>query len=666
MRVKHIIVFIPLLALYLGTAAQSKAPVIVLQNQTEVTLIGKQVYFFEDSGAILTIQNIQSAATQSKFRLLKKDAYNNRVTPNAVWFKIELQNKTGEDAWLETGGPYSCWYIDFYRPDSLGRYGYPVQTGSMRPVESKEYPVNFFWLKLANAADTSVKTYYVRMFSGRDAEYPLLAGTIKALYSNKEKSDYLTAGFVGIMLIMIFYNVFLCVATRDRIYIIYVCYLISSLLGVCYLNNHSPFPPHSWADTHYYAWANCSFLLIGLFTSEYLQLKKHYPRLFWLVWSQVFVLGVVFPTLSGIGVPMVKITTLHNICLLLFNITFLISGVYLYAKGGNIARFYFLGWIFIAISMVVLQLEVHGILPYHLILRNALYFGVTLEMLMFSFALGERLNILKFEKENAQFEYLRLVAAQTKELEQKVEARTRELQDQSNYLEEVNATKDNLFSILGHDLRGPIANLKGMLDLSLANEISSEEFQKHMPVLNNGVENVLTILEDLLQWSYAQRKGITSFPVYVDLHAIAENTVMLFGAQTTAKSILLQNQIPPNSAAFVDENQIKLILRNLVSNSVKFTPKNGSILITSTVVGNMNQIAVTDTGKGMSLEETEKLFKATSNFTTPGTAGEKGIGLGLLLCREMAENNGGKIWVSSTKGVGTTFYFTVPLKKMGA
>jgi len=113
MRVKHIIVFIPLLALYLGTAAQSKAPVIVLQNQTEVTLIGKQVYFFEDSGAILTIQNIQSAATQSKFRLLKKDAYNNRVTPNAVWFKIELQNKTGEDAWLETGGPYSCWYIDF-------------------------------------------------------------------------------------------------------------------------------------------------------------------------------------------------------------------------------------------------------------------------------------------------------------------------------------------------------------------------------------------------------------------------------------------------------------------------------------------------------------------------------------------------------------------------
>ena len=310
-------------------------------------------------------------------------------------------------------------------------------------------------------------------------------------------------------------------------------------------------------------------------------------------------------------------------------------------------------------------MEVHGFLPYHILFRNALYFGVTFEMLMFSFALGERLNILKTEKENAQLEYLRLVAAQTKELEQKVAARTRELQDQSNYLEEVNATKDKLFSILGHDLRGPIANLKGMLDLSLANEISGEEFQKHMPMLISGVENVLNILEDLLQWSYAQRKGITSFPVIIDLYGIADNTIELFNAQTKAKSILLQNHIPQKSRAFADENQVKLILRNLISNAVKFTPKGGSIIISSTVLGNMNQILVTDTGKGMAPEETAKLFKATSNFTTPGTAGEKGIGLGLLLCREMAENNGGKIWVTSAKGVGTTFYFTMPVKKMG-
>ena len=256
-----------------------------------------------------------------------------------------------------------------------------------------------------------------------------------------------------------------------------------------------------------------------------------------------------------------------------------------------------------------------------------------------------------------------MAAAQKRELEQKVEERTRELQEQSKYLEEVNATKDKLFSILGHDLRGPIANLKGMLDLLLANVITAEEFQANVPVLYRGVESVLYILEDLLQWSYAQRKGIKSHLVTINLHDIAESKLSLFSAAAKAKKIKLTSTIPLSSFVFADENQIKLILRNLISNAIKFTATGGDVIISSVAFYDHIQVSVSDTGKGMTDEEIKKLFKATTNFTTQGTGGEKGIGLGLLLCKEMAENNGGKIWVTSQKGVGSTFYFTLPVKK---
>jgi signal transduction histidine kinase len=164
-----------------------------------------------------------------------------------------------------------------------------------------------------------------------------------------------------------------------------------------------------------------------------------------------------------------------------------------------------------------------------------LYFGVVLEVLMFAFALGERLNTLRDEKEKAQAEYIKLAKLQTRELEEKVEARTKELQVQSKYLEEVNATKDKLFSILGHDLRGPIANLKAMLDLAASNDISGEDFLQQTPTLSRGVENVLYILEDLLQWSYAQRKGIKSFPVEIDLHTITNQKLEVFKELAASK-----------------------------------------------------------------------------------------------------------------------------------
>lgn len=658
-----------LLALLLNVfcaCAQGNGQKIVLQDKQEADMIGKQVLFFEDSTARLTITDITTPAIQQKFRQHPHYSYARSVSGNAVWFKIVLQNKTGNDAWLEAGGPYSCQYIDFYKPDTTGQYAAPVLTGSKRPEANKPYPVNFYWLPLSAANDTAVKTYYVKMQSTRDAEYIFIAGTVAALHKGRQLNDYLTAGFVGIMLIMIFYNIFLFFATRQSIYVIYVGYLITALFSTCYISNYSLFPANSWFDTHFSTWINLAFVFVGWFTSAYLNLKKNYPRIFWLMWVQIALLSFVFPIMVLAGAKPADFTGLHNTVLFMFYITFLVSSIYLYIKGGNVARYYFWGWIFASISLIVLQFETHNLIPYHLLIRNILYFGVVLEVLMFAFALGERLNTLRDEKEKAQAEYIKLAKQQKRELEEKVEARTKELQVQSKYLEEVNATKDKLFSILGHDLRGPIANLKAMLDLAASNDISGEDFLQQTPALSRGVENVLYILEDLLQWSYAQRKGIKSFPVEIDLHTITNQKQEIFKELAASKKITLVNTVPPKSMAFADENQVKLILRNLISNAIKFTLPGGSIHISSVATPNTLLISVKDTGKGMTEEEMNKLFKATTNFTTTGTGGEKGIGLGLLLCKEMAESNAGKIWAASKKGEGSTFNFTLPVNPQQA
>jgi signal transduction histidine kinase len=127
------------------------------------------------------------------------------------------------------------------------------------------------------------------------------------------------------------------------------------------------------------------------------------------------------------------------------------------------------------------------------------------------------------------------------------------------------------------------------------------------------------------------------------------------------KGIVFANQASPGKSVMADENHIKVVLRNLMSNAIKFTDSNGSITLTSDYDDHKVIISVADTGKGMSQDEIEKLFSAQTHFSKPGTSGENGLGIGLMLCKELVELNGGKLWVTSTPGKGSTFYFSLPL-----
>lgn len=234
-------------------------------------------------------------------------------------------------------------------------------------------------------------------------------------------------------------------------------------------------------------------------------------------------------------------------------------------------------------------------------------------------------------------------------------------------LRELNAQKDKFFSIIAHDLRSPFSGLVGLTSLIKENFASMETSQVdyYLDLINQSASNVLKLLEDLLAWARTQT-GRTEFkPIVLDVNDYVEESMEVLQVSANSKEILMQNKAHESLKVFADRNMILTVIRNILSNAIKYTNRNGSIKVESysKVFGSKKYVVVSvqDTGTGIPKNQLHKIFKIEENFTTLGTEKEKGTGLGLILCKEFVEMHGGKIWCESTEGVGSTFYFSLPL-----
>jgi len=238
-----------------------------------------------------------------------------------------------------------------------------------------------------------------------------------------------------------------------------------------------------------------------------------------------------------------------------------------------------------------------------------------------------------------------------------------ELRLKNEELQVLNIQKDKFFSIIAHDLRGPFS---GFLDLTelMAEGITGmtpDEIQKIARVMKNSAANIYHLIGNLLEWSLMQR-GITTFdPVSFLLLPKVQESIVLPMEAATKKAIVVSYDIPDELKTFADANMFGGILRNLATNAVKFTPKGGRIHISAKkTAGNLIQISVNDTGIGMNKIMIEDLFRLDINTSRKGTEGETSTGLGLIICKDFVEKQGGTLWVDSVEGKGSTFHFTMP------
>ena len=234
------------------------------------------------------------------------------------------------------------------------------------------------------------------------------------------------------------------------------------------------------------------------------------------------------------------------------------------------------------------------------------------------------------------------------------------LKNQSEELQKLNEIKDKMFSILAHDLRGPILNLKEIMSFYDQKIISEEELISHLPLINSDIKSTSSLLENLLHWCKVQLKGERIVAENISLKLISLVQINLYKTQIAEKSLIIVNNIPDNAFVQADKNMVELILRNLISNAIKYCHPNNTITLNCTQKDGYYITEVSDTGVGINADAISKLF-GLNNYTTTGTNAEKGTGLGLLLCKEFVEKNGGRIWVRSEVGKGSTFSFSLPI-----
>jgi signal transduction histidine kinase len=234
-----------------------------------------------------------------------------------------------------------------------------------------------------------------------------------------------------------------------------------------------------------------------------------------------------------------------------------------------------------------------------------------------------------------------------------------QLKKQASELQQLNDLKDKFFSIISHDLKGPVFGVKELIHLTQTGLISEEEFMGMLPEVSKNLEHVAILLENLLAWTSSQLRGEYVQPQLIDLHRVIQNQKNLLDRIAGEKSIQIELEGFENTWVKADKNMLELILRNLISNAIKFSKPGSKVVVTAQEEDNFKKLCVQDFGVGIPQENLEKLNQGIS-FTTRGQSNESGTGLGLLLVREYILKNGGTWSVDSTLGEGTKFCITIP------
>ncbi|MBT3275228.1 MAG: hypothetical protein HN368_18890 [Spirochaetales bacterium] len=230
-----------------------------------------------------------------------------------------------------------------------------------------------------------------------------------------------------------------------------------------------------------------------------------------------------------------------------------------------------------------------------------------------------------------------------------------------------NSAKDKFISILAHDLRNPFASVLTLTELITKrfDQLTPEEIRHQCELANESVSRGMDLLDHLLSWGKAQSGRVEWQPILFNLRGLSQIDIEFVSGMAAEKNIHITNTIDDTLAVYADPNMISKILRNFISNAIKFTPEGGTIKLSADTDGYFLTAKVRDTGVGMNADRIGRLFQIDTHFTTPGTKGEQGSGLGLLLCKELAERNGGEISVVSNPENGSTFSITIPVRPLG-
>ncbi|HTJ48378.1 MAG TPA: sensor histidine kinase [Cyclobacteriaceae bacterium] len=643
---------------FISVSISAEAQNLILTDAGHIAVKNKLQYFRDAQDTIKF-----SDLNKVKFITPEDEQLNFGFDGSPYWIKIEITNQSLQHDWMLELAYSPIDSIDFYiQHDSASNSTWMHKiSGDRYPIGIRDVPHRLPLFTFSIDTDES-KTIYLRVRTTSSVQLPLTLWHRNAFVWASFKIQILNGLFYGAMLMMILYQLVLFISIRDKITFFYVLTLLSMLnivsffQGYTFLYVHPGIPMfNDWfAILSGPVFVLCSTLLTG----EFLHLKQHSPTLSKLMIGNM-VLDMTVVLLMVIFSQNISYK-FHHYFILIHCVIVLVSTSYCLYKKYKPALYYLLAWITLLLAASVFTLSNLGFVPGYLSTNYiGLMVGCILQMFFISFALGERWNELRKENQRVKELELKRGIEEKERLEREVRLRTVEIQHQKDRLEETNKVKDKLFSVVSHDIKGPLNSLKLALFLAHAEGISSKEFKEVVTGLENHLGKTNEFIQNLLEWAKLQLKGELYEPVQMDLNPLLNETIALMKPELERKNILIRKTINARLPVYADPNMIKTVIRNLLTNAIKFTPSGGEIILNCRSANQQLIVSVSDTGVGIAESYRKRIFTLES-VTTLGTHQEAGTGLGLVLCKEYVEKNKGNIWFESTEGEGTTFYFSLP------
>jgi signal transduction histidine kinase len=431
-KLRQTFLFIILIIVCASFQHKSIAQTVIRFEDKQVALpIGHALYFYEDEDNVFKFSDILRDSIQKKFIQSQDEVPNFANTTSTIWCKFSVTNPTNKECILQIEKSL-IHTIEFFKPDTKGKYSSRI-TGALHPLATREIPDNFFLFSILPPNSTDTTTFYIRFKSDESLDLPMSIGTNEALFHEHRTEEIIFGIFFGILMVMMLYNLFIFFIIRERAYLYYVFYILSVLLlnDIMISGLFFEFLWPNFPRVNFYINALTSIVGVFaiLFSSKFLGTRFNTPKLhkgfFFFYLLSAFVIILNFSGDYFISSIACQVETL------LLSIYLIIIGVASLQKGSTIARFYLIAWSLLLMSAIIYVLVMNGVLPSTRFSENIIFIGSAIEVILLSFALADRINTFRKEKEKADREKLIVTQQQNEILERKVLERTHEIAAQN-------------------------------------------------------------------------------------------------------------------------------------------------------------------------------------------------------------------------------------------
>jgi signal transduction histidine kinase len=614
------------------------------------------------------------------------------------WIKLEIENSGNSESFLLNAGHFG-YATSYLIGNNIVRF---KSTGKLIPLSRRPVKDHMALLPIKLSKGTSQTillqcSNYMPQFQPVGLAFSFIS---EKSYNRHNQFRLASQGlFIGCILVMALYNLFLFFGVRDISYLYYVL----SIIGVgLYFTFYYGFNfEYLWPGAP--RWDAYSFAVIvpltGVariyFTKTYLSeaIKDTFfdKALHWLQFLYVvpFLIAVAgfFDVAHKTIWSVWSIGAIGNAVL----ITMLLSGFYAYYKGYKPSTFFIVANLVFILGAILFIFREIGLLVDNAYTRYIVQIGVLFQVVLFSLGLAYRLNRARTEASDQrlakeklarekEIEKQQYIQQQKEELEALVHLRTANLEEKQNELEktitklknseedllQANKIKDKLFSLIGHDMRAPLATFDSFLNLLLhhSDEIDEKNRKNLVASTQSSLQSINLLLDNLLKWSRTQLYALEPKPEITDLNAIVEKNIRLFDFNIVTKNILIRNKLPSTLYCQSDKNMADTIIRNLLNNAVKFTPKGGNIEFTGGINDEKAFLSIYNSNESMKKVHYDRIAKFDGQYKTKGTDNEEGTGLGLLLCKEFVLANKGFIHVDIAEKKGISFRIELPAAEL--